>query len=594
MKETVHSLLARSLQLHAAREAIVALGRASLSYAGLGHQLARDHDFLRSAGFGARSRIGVAMPPGPEGLVVIAAVAASAACAPMEPDLDVGTLERLMTAMRIEGMVVAEGSSSNAVRAARSLGIPLIELAVPADGPAGSHELRTDARLPPAPPELPGPDDLAFIWHTSGTTGVPKVVAYEQWRICFDVRKRIDRRQLESSDRCLVTSTLSSAATARVAVLSNLAAGAAAMHPVDLSAESVHGAIQSLAPTYFLAAPALHGRLLELVERCGKAPLHRLRAVYSSFAEQSPQARARFEQMLGVPMVVAYGMTEVGGIAETPLPPGNAPPGSVGRPHVEVAIADDRGDFLGRGQAGEVWVRGPEVIEAYESPAEANRESFSDGWFRTGDCGLLDEHGFLHLTGRIKDAINRGGVKVSPAEVEFALESHPAVREAAAFARRHATLGEDLCAAVVFDHGRRASEAELRRFVRHRLSAAKVPTRIVAVTSLPRNAAGKLRRTELAAFGEAMLKQSCQPPSGPHEEQVARIFCEVLRVDDIGRNDQFFDRGGDSLRAVELLERIKESFGVSLTMDMLLEHPGVDSLAKIVAQARERPAAQST
>lgn len=593
MKETVHSLLAQSLQLHAAREAIVAPGRASLNYDGLGRQLARDHAFLRSAGFGARSRIGVAMPPGPEGLVVIAAVAASAACAPLEPDLDVGTLGRLMTAMRIDGVVVAEGSASNAARAARSLGIPLIQVSVPAGGPAGAHELRTDSRRPAAAPELPGPDDLAFVWHTSGTTGVPKVVAYEQWRICFDVRKRIDRRRLSSSDRCLVTSTLSSAATARVAVLSNLAVGAAAMHPVDLSAESILAAVESLAPTYFLAAPALHSRLLELIEKRGKVPTHRLRAVYSSFAEQSPQARARFEQMLGVPMVVSYGMTEVGGIAETPLPPEVAPPGSVGRPHVEVAIADDRGGFLDRGQAGEVWVRGPEVIEAYESPAEANRESFRDGWFRTGDCGLLDEHGFLHLTGRIKDAINRGGVKVSPAEVESALESHPAVREAAAFARPHTTLGEDLCAAVVFEQGRRASEAELRRFVRHRLSAAKVPTRIVAVTSLPRNAAGKLQRTELAAFGAAMLKQSCQPPAGPHEEQVAKMFCQVLRVDDIGRNDQFFDRGGDSLRAVELLERIKESFGVSLTMDTLLENPGVDDLAHIIAQASNRTITQS-
>ena len=534
------------------------------------------------------------MPPGPEGLVVIAAMAASAACAPMERDLDVGTLERLMTAMRIDGVVVAEGSASNAARAARSPGIPLIEVSAPADGPAGGHELRTDSRRPAAPPERPGPDGLAFVWHTSGTTGVPKVVAYEQWRICFDVRRRIDRRRPSSSDRCLVTSTLSSAATARVAVLSNLAVGAASIHPIDLKAEAILAAVESLAPTFFMAAPALHSRLLELIDKRGFAPRHSLRAIYSSFADQSPQVRSRLAQALGVPMLIAYGMTEMGGIAETPMPPDAVPVGSVGLPVLDLAIADDAGSCLGRGEKGEVWVRGPEVIEAYESPPEANREAFRDGWFRTGDCGFLDERGVLHLTGRNKDAINRGGAKVSPVEVEFALESHPAVREAAAVARRHTTLGEDLCAAAVFEPGRRASEAELRRFVRHRLSAARVPTRIVAATGPRRNAAGKLQRTELAAFGEALLKQSRQPLAGPDEEQVARIFCEVLRVDDIGRNDQFFDRGGDSLRAVELLERVKERFGVSLSMDVLLDNPAAEALAEIVAQARERTVAQPT
>jgi acyl carrier protein len=245
----------------------------------------------------------------------------------------------------------------------------------------------------------------------------------------------------------------------------------------------------------------------------------------------------------------------------------------------------DRGGFLAAGHEGEVWVRGPEVIEAYESPPEANREAFRDGWFRTGDCGFLDERGFLHLTGRIKDIINRGGVKVSPAEVEFALGSHPAVREAAVFARRHPTLGEDVCAAVVFDDGRSASEADLRRFLRQRLSAQKVPTRIVTAPALPRNPAGKLQRTELPAFGEALLEQSRQPPQGPQEEQVAGIFRRLLRVDDIGRHDHFFDRGGDSLRAVELLEQVKERFKVSLSMDTVLENASVAGLAKVISES---------
>ncbi len=585
MKETVRSLLAHSIDRSPGAEAIVAPGRPSLSYAELGRQLDRDHAFLRGAGFGAGARIGVAMPGGAEALAVTAAVARSAACAPLDPDLGVDFLASLMATMRLDAVVVPAGSSSNAASAARRTGVALIRLSTAADGAAGSHALSAEPGRPAASADMPGADDLAFLWHTSGTTGTPKVVPFEQWRVCFDARKRAARRRFDGADRCLVASTMSSAATARVCLLSNLAAGATIIATGDLSAEGLLRSIESLAPTYFLAAPALHRRLLELIGKQGRPPRHRLRVLYSSFAEQSPQLCADLEAALGVPVTVSYGMTELGGIAETPLPPETAPPGSVGRPVLELVIAGDDGAFLGAGQAGEVWVRGPEVLAAYESPPGANGEAFRDGWFRTGDCGYLDERGFLFLTGRIKDVINRGGVKISPSEVELLLASHPAVREAAVFARRHATLGEDACAAVVFEPGRAVGEAELRRFVRQRLSAARTPTRIVAAATLPRNTAGKLQRTELAAFGEALLRQSRQPPRDACEEQIARIFGELLQVDDIGRADLFFDRGGDSLRAVEVLERIKEQFGVSLSMDTLLDDPSVAGLAKWVSRS---------
>jgi acyl-CoA synthetase (AMP-forming)/AMP-acid ligase II/acyl carrier protein len=589
MKETVHSLLREAFRLHQSSDAIVAPGRQSLSYADLDRQLALDHAFFRRQGLGPRARIGVAVGAGPEGLVAILAAAAAASCAPLDPDLAVGALERLMVEMRIDGLVVAEGPASNAVRAARAAGIPLLLLTGSSDEPAGAHALKGESRTKPALPEWPDPEDISLIWHTSGTTGAPKIVPNEQWRICSVARERISRRGICSKDRCLIASTTTSAATVRTGLLPNLAAGAAVIHTSELSADKILSAIECLGPTYFMAPPALHSRLLEILERRSGKLKHRLRAIYSSFAEQSPQVRDRLELLLGVPMIVTYGMTEVGGITETPQPPQTAPPGSVGWPVSEVAIADDRGKFVPSGQEGEVWVRGPEVMPGYESPPEANRDAFCNGWFRTGDVGHFDERGFLYLTGRIKDAINRGGVKIFPSELEAALASHPAVREAAVFARRHPTLGEDVCAAVVFEEQRAVSEAEMRRFVRHQLSAAKVPTRIVATSSLPRNAAGKLQRADLAAFGQALLNRVWQPAEGPHEEQVTAIFRHVLRLDDIGRNDRFFDRGGDSLRAVELLERIKEDFGVSVSMDDLLENSSVSGLASVISRST-RPA----
>ena len=583
MKETVRSLLSASLQLRAGAEAIVSPGRPPLLYADFGRQLERDHLFLRNNGFGPRSRIGVAVPDGPEGLAVIVAAGTSAICAPLDPALEAEVLERLMKATRIECLIVPDGSSSNAVRAAHALGVPLLMLCAPAGGAAGAHELKTDFRGEPVALDWPGPDDLAFLWHTSGSTGAPKIVAYEQWRICGDVRERIARRGIGSADRCLITTTMSSSVIVRTGLLPNLAVGAAVIHAGDLRAESIVAAVESLAPTYFLAAPALHSRLLEIIEERGGLE-HNLRVIYSSFAEQSPQARSRLERLLGVPMILTYGMTEAGTIAETSMPPSAAPEHSVGRPTCELAIADDTGSFLDAGKEGEVWVRGAAVIAAYESPPEANQDAFRNGWFRTGDCGRIDEQGFLYITGRIKEVINRGGVKVSPSEVELALENHPAVREAAVFSRRHPTLGEDVYAIVVKEEGRTASEAELKRFARQRLATAKVPTRIIATLALPRSATGKLQRKELATFGEALLQQAWEPPRGAHEEQVATIFRRVLRVEDIGRNDRFFDRGGDSLRAVEVLERIQEDFGVSVPIDALLENPSVAGLARTISE----------
>jgi acyl-CoA synthetase (AMP-forming)/AMP-acid ligase II/acyl carrier protein len=582
MKETVFSLLADSFRRFPDAPAILTPGRRPMTYADLGRRLAQDHAFLRSMGLGPRSRIGVAMPAGAEGLTMILAAAASAVCAPLDPDLEAGLLERLMAVMRIDCLVAAEDSTTNALGAAQALGIPRVLLSASTEAPAGSHVLKADLHRAPAREEWPGPDDLAFLWHTSGTTGVPKIVPNEQWRICSASRTGATRRNISAADRMLMVVPLSSAALARIA-LRHLGVGASLIHAGALSGMSAFDIIEALSPTVLYAPPALLDRLVESAEMRGGIR-HHLRAVYSSFAELPPTLRARVESVLGVPVAVVYGMSEAGAIAESPLPPERAPESSVGRPVADVRIADEQGNFLGRGQLGELWVRGPEVIAAYESPPEANRDAFRDGWFRTGDCGQIDEQGFLHLSGRVKDVINRGGVKVSPAEVEVVLASHPAVREAAVFARRHPTLGEDVCAAVVLETGRSASEAELRRFARQRLSAAKVPTRIFAAATLPRNAAGKLQRTELDALGEALLRRACEPPQGPHEEQVARIFRQVLRVEDIGRNDQFFDRGGDSLRAIEVLERIEEGLGVSLPIDVLLENSSVAGLARVISQ----------
>jgi len=205
-----------------------------------------------------------------------------------------------------------------------------------------------------------------------------------------------------------------------------------------------------------------------------------------------------------VPVLEAYGMTEASHqMCSNPLPPQARRPGSVGPgTGVRVSIMDDRGSHLKQGQVGEVVIQGPNVITGYENNPEANATSFVDGWFRTGDQGILDENGYLTLTGRIKELINRGGEKIAPREIDEVLLTHPCVAEAVAFGRSHPTWGEEVEVAVVLREPQ--SESVLLSYCRERLADFKCPKKVHIVETIPRTATGKIqRRAVAAAFSEA-------------------------------------------------------------------------------------------
>ena len=206
------------------------------------------------------------------------------------------------------------------------------------------------------------------------------------------------------------------------------------------------------------------------------------------------------ERVFGAPMVEAYGMTEASHqMSCNPLPPAERKPGSVGKgTGVEVSIMDAEGRLLSGGETGEVVIQGGNVTAGYEHNPEANAGAFSDGWFRTGDQGYLDGDGYLFLTGRLKEIINRGGEKVSPREIDEVLLQHPAIAQAVAFAVPHQRLGEDVAAAIVLAGGATLTEREVRDFAAQHLAAFKVPRKVVTVDEIPKGPTGKLQRIGLA------------------------------------------------------------------------------------------------
>jgi acyl-CoA synthetase (AMP-forming)/AMP-acid ligase II len=255
--------------------------------------------------------------------------------------------------------------------------------------------------------------------------------------------------------------------------------------------------------TWYSAVPTIHQVLL--ARAGGERPqgTESLRFIRSCSAALSPEHMTQMETVFGVPVLEAYGMTEASHqMASNPLPPHSRKPGSVGiATGIDVGIMDLEGNLQPAGAPGEVVIRGASVVKGYENNPEANATSFTNGWFRTGDQGVIDEEGYLRLIGRLKEMINRGGEKISPRELDEVLALHPAVAEAVCFGVPHASWGEEVAAAVTLKPEVSATEAELLAFCKERLADFKRPKKIHIVEVIPRTATGKIqRRTVAAAF----------------------------------------------------------------------------------------------
>jgi acyl carrier protein len=295
---------------------------------------------------------------------------------------------------------------------------------------------------------------------------------------------------------------------------------------------------------------------------------------------------AGLEEVFGIPVIESYGMTEAAHqMASNPLPPRQRKPGSVGpAAGTEIAILNEAGEILGSERTGEVAIRGPNVTRGYSYNPTANALSFCSGWFRTGDQGYLDKDGYLFITGRLKELINRGGEKIAPRDIDEVLLAYPGVQQAVAFALPHRSLGEDIAAAVVLKKNITASEAELRQFAFGRLPPFKVPCRIVFVKEVPKGPTGKVQRIGLAERLRSELAVAYEAPVSNIERMVAAAISEVLNLERVGRNESFFSLGGDSLLAAQVAARLAKLVKVELPLRRFFEAATVAGLASELEQ----------
>ncbi len=454
---------------------------------------------LNAMGIGRNDRVAMVLPNGPEMAASFIAIACGATTAPLNPAYRGEEFEFYLSDLNARALVIQEGMESPALAVAEARGIPVVRL-VPGNK-AGDFTLQggtgsgTEAKC-----GFAEEGDIALVLHTSGTTSRPKIVPLAHINVTASAYHIGNRLALREDDVCLNIMPLFHIHGLIAATLSSIAAGASVICTPGFNALKFFSWFEEANPTWYTAVPTMHQAILTRAARNSDIIRKgRLRLIRSSSSSLPPQVMEALERTFDVPVIESYGMTEAAHqMASNPLPPLPRFPGCVGiASGPDIAIMDENGKLLTAGELGEIVIRGRNVTAGYEANPDANAKAFTNGWFRTGDQGVMDDKGYLRLTGRLKELINRGGEKISPLEIDTVIMDHPAVAQVVTFGIPHDKLGEDVAAAVVLREGASCDERELRAFVGSRVADFKVPRKIIFLEEIPKGATGKLQRIGL-------------------------------------------------------------------------------------------------
>ena len=516
--------------------AVLAPGRVSLTFAGLREFVDNTRVALQELGIRRGDRVAMVLPNGPEMAAAFIAIGCHTTVAPLNPAYRREEFEYYLSDLGAAAVVLEQGAKSPAADAANRLGIRRIELTADNTHPAGTFSLKAEPGKQNRAFNQPGsdtanpdqhplrtktqtdeqkhtaqdgekkprahPDDIALVLHTSGTTSRPKIVPLTHRNLCASAHNIAATLNLRADDRCLNIMPLFHIHGLMAGLLASLVVGGSVFATPGFNALRFFAWFKAARPSWITAVPTLFQAILRRAQRNRAIIEHStLRFLRSASSPLPPQVFKELESTFGVPVIEAYAMTEAAHqITSNPLPPGERVPGTVGlAAGPEVAIMDEHSHrLLGADETGEVVVRGENIMRGYEANPDANAKAFAGEWLRTGDQGVMNSRGYLTISGRLKEIINRGGEKISPREVDEVLIDHPAIAQAVTFAVPHNTLGEEVAAAVVLREGCNTGRDEIRQFAAARLAAFKVPRQVLVVDEIPKGPTGKLQRIGLA------------------------------------------------------------------------------------------------
>ncbi|WP_406438620.1 type I polyketide synthase [Streptomyces sp. NBC_01613] len=505
---------------------------------------------------------------------------------------------------------------------------------VPEDAPDGTvlfSAIADEPSFAPPPRDDLGLDEPAWMLYTSGTTHRPKGVLSTQRAALWSAAAcYAPLFGLSSEDRLLWPLPLFHSFGHSLAVLGVTAVGASAritaeLLPPDGLLRELRSPHEALSGPYTVLAgvPATYHRLLASAQEAPTPIPPGLRTCVVAGAPSAPALRRAVEDLLGAPLLDAYGSTETCGMIAVNRPGGPRVDGSCGSPvpGMEVRVVDPgSGNDVADGDEGEIWVRGPSLMTGYHNRPEETAAALRDGWYRTGDLGRRVEHGHLTLTGRVSELIIRGGENIHPTEIEQALLRCAGVRDVVVVGIPHDVLGEVPVAYVV--PGPEGFEPrQVLDECRARLSEYKLPVEIREIAAVPRTASGKIARhavvtgaarpaagvrptlsvpsSATAAAGSLRQRLLSLPPEGRERALREAVLAQAAAVCDSGPYERldadgpFTDLGLTSVGAVTLIDRLGEATGLRLPSTLVFDHPTPSALARHVHSTLFTPGAST-
>ena len=442
-------------------------------------------------------RAAIVLPNGPLMASSFLSISSYMSAAPLNPSYKQEEFEFYLDDLKPKFLLVEPNSKSLAVIAAKNLNIPVFEMKISDNQPLGTFELfdkETDYKNP-------NDYDEALVLHTSGTTSRPKIVPLSNLNIFTSAVNISKSLKLTTEDHCLNIMPLFHI-HGLIAVLSASAkVGASVCASNGFNALKFLDLAETQNITWYSGVPTMHQAiLLRAQKNSNKAKKLNLRFIRSSSASLPPAIFKQLNDIFQTPVIEAYGMTEATHqMASNPLPPAIQKPGLVGMPAgPEICIMNDKNEKLSQGEIGEICIKGDNVTNGYENNPEANKQSFVNDWFRTGDEGFFDEDGYLKISGRLKEIINKGGEKISPLEVDNILMDFPPIDQALCFGYKDKMLGEDIAAAIKLKENKICTEDDIKSYANEKLAKFKIPKKIFIVEDIPKGATGKLQRIGLA------------------------------------------------------------------------------------------------
>ncbi|ODQ65967.1 acetyl-CoA synthetase-like protein [Nadsonia fulvescens var. elongata DSM 6958] len=461
---------------------------------------------LASLNLPHQSAISISLPNSLEFAVsFLAATFSGYIAAPLNSAYKKSEFEFYIDDLKSKLVIVTEGAverNDPAVQAARTFNAAIAEVSFSATGTVVDFNLVERAGLKVSKfTSLPSAkfNDIALVLHTSGTTGRPKAVPLTNLNLCTSIRNIVDTYNLSPKDTSYLVMPLFHVHGLMCGLLGALASGGAVIIPAKFSANNFWKDFIDYKANWYTAVPTIHQIILK---HPLPSPIPEIRFIRSCSSSLAPSVFHELEKRLYAPVLEAYAMTEASHqMTSNPLPPATRKPGSVGLGQgVEVVILDDKSSILPHGKTGEISIRGKNVTLGYINNEKANAESFTNGYFRTGDQGYKDEDGYVFITGRIKELINRGGEKISPIELDGLLLDIEGVAEAVSFAAPDEMYGQIVNAAIVLkpNYKGKVTSKDIQNAMANKVAKFKVPTSVFFTDVMPKTATGKIQRRKIA------------------------------------------------------------------------------------------------